>query len=814
MKTTTNKIKRRRMSLRSQFLVLMLLLGAISVALSIYAFTQEQVRDSHEHIEREIKSLMTLSQGALQRSLRYQALSAFDEIMSELEAHRRIRAVGIFNTAGEEVFSFGANGNMQPLLQQFPHINMKTFLRTHSELQLNLEHNKSSNSYFAYIPIASVPDAFQETHYDILVLEYLVPITWYDAFLIQLPYLLTWIGIFLTALTLLLLYLNYKVARPARSIVDNIAAVERGDVGALKPVYGADELVQIDQAFAAMVAERAKNEAQLIKLSTAVEQSHEGVVITDRLGNIEYVNQALVDNTGYSREELLGSNPRMLSSGKTPRATFIALWNHITSGKAWTGELHNRRRDGTEFIELQTISPLKNAQGDITHYVGVRQDITEQKSIQERLNFLAYFDVLTHLPNRVSVLEQLQAQGEQSIAHGTIGAFLLINVDRLKVINDGRGFEFGNQVIVALSKRLLSLKDKGMLLGHLGADTFCIILPARLSDPAQARTLAEEFATFLVKKCAEPFQIEDEEMSLTISIGIRLIDEGESAEGCIRSAETAVHNAKEKGGNQWFFYRSVDGKHAEFVFSIEGELREAIKSHQLRCFLQAQVNEQGKLTGAESLVRWHHPERGMVSPGDFITVAELSDLIVDIDRWMLARALQILAQWQYDKRNLTMAVNISPRHLRRPEFVQEVLALVEQAGASTEGLVLEVTEGLLVDDMVGSIEKMKTLKSHGVQFAIDDFGTGYSSLSYIRELPVDEIKIDQSFTRGLPNSPVDVAMVSSIISVSQNLGLRVLAEGIETEEQADFCRKNRMWGQGYYYDRPVDEAAWQKKWLK
>lgn len=813
MKTPKKNSKRRLLSLRSQFLVIMLVLGAISIALSTYAFTREQVRHSHIHIDREIKSLMTLSQGSIHRTLRFKAESALEEIMSELKAHRRIRAVGIFNIEGEEVFNPSANGNTAPLLQQFPNINMNTFLRTHRQLQLNIDHNKASKSYFAYIPIASVPSALEKTHYDILVLEYLVPITWYDAFLIQLPYLLAWIGVFLTALTLLLLYLNYKVARPARAIVDNIAAVEGGGEVSLKPIYGADELVQINKAFNAMVAERAKNEAQLIKLSTAVEQSHEGVVITDRLGTIEYANQALVDNTGYSREELIGSNPRMLSSGKTPPATFTALWKQLTSGKAWTGELHNRRRDGTEFIELQTISPLTNAKGEITHYVGVRQDITEQKSIQERLNFLAYFDVLTHLPNRVSVLEQLQAQTEQSIAHGTIGAFLLINVDRLKVINDGRGFEFGNQVIIALSKRLLTLKDKGMQLGHLGGDTFCMILPARLYDHKQARSLAEEFASWLVKKCAEPFMIDDEEMSLTISIGIRLIDDSENAEGCIRSAETAVHNAKEKGGNQWFFYRNVDGKQAEYVFNVEGELREAIKSEQLRCFLQAQVNEHGQLIGAESLVRWQHPERGMVSPGDFIPVAELSDLIVEIDRWILVQALKILAQWQREKRDLSIAVNISPRHLRRADFVEEVLGLVEASGASTQGLVLEVTEGLLIDDMVGSVKKMKALKSHGVEFALDDFGTGYSSLSYIRELPIDEIKIDQSFTRGLPDRPVDVTMVHSIISVAQNLGVRVLAEGIENEEQAQFCRENRVWGQGYYYDRPLTEAAWHKKWL-
>lgn len=808
------QLKLKLTSLRSQLILIMLVLGSAAIALSTYVLTREQINYTHEHIERELRTLMIMSQGSLNRTLRYDVMPALEELMAEIKAHRRVKSAAIFNTEGEEVFNSQLGNSTVTLQQHFPNSRYETFERSLIKLQLNIEFNKKSSSYHAYIPIVSLPQALDNVHHDILVVEYMVPITWRDALLLQLPFLLLWVGALLSILALLLAYLNVRVARPARGVVSNIAAAEKRRLDLLQPISGAAELVQIDRAFTAMVAERERNEAQLVKLSTAVEQSNEGVIITDYDGNIEYVNQALVNNTGYSREQLMGNNPRMLSSGSTSPATFAAMWQRLTSGLPWTGELYNRRRDGTEFIELQTITPLKNEQGEITHYVGVRQDISEQKSIQERLHFLAYFDILTHLPNRVSVLELLQDELEQSLRQGTVGAFLLLNIDRLKVINDGRGFEFGNQVIIALSKRLQILKGEQLSIGHLGADTFCLTLPTRYRDSMQARTIAEDAADMLVQECAEPFYIEGEEVSLTISVGVRLIDELDSAEGLIRSAETAVHNAKEKGGNQWFYYRDVDGKHAEYAFKVEGELREAIKSRQLRCFLQTQVNEYGKLAGAESLVRWQHPERGMVSPADFIPIAERSDLIVEIDRWMLVEALRILSEWQREQRELTISVNISPRHLRRNDFVDEVLNLVEASGVDPHELVLEVTEGLLVDDVAASVEKMKILKRHGIQFSIDDFGTGYSSLAYIRQLPVNELKIDQSFIRGIPNAKADVTMVNSIISVAQNLGLRVLAEGIETIGQAEFCMERHIWGQGYFYDRPLDEASWRLKWLQ
>lgn len=802
-------------SLRSQLVVIMLVLGACAIGLSTYLFTSEKIKYTHKHIEQELQTMAMMAQGAAGRALRYNVLPALEELMVEVNRHQQVKAAALFNAAEVEVLQPKQYSN-SILHEKFPYSNSASFQRSLAQQLLLIERHQQAQSYLAYIPIVFTSPRSRQQESTVLVIEYRVPLTWWDALKIQLPFLFLWVGALLSVLALLWVYLNVRVARPAYQLMKNMKEADAHVLQQRQPIKGVEELVQIDLAFTAMLTERTQNEERVIKLSTAIEQGSEGVIITDHQSNIEYVNQALLKNTGYSNEELIGQNPRIFSSGKTAPEVFKDMWKKLKKGEVWVGELYNRRRDGSEYIELKTITPLKNEQKEITHYVAVGQDISEQKSIQERLHFLAYFDALTHLPNRVSMLEALAEELKQSTAQDTVGAVLLLNIDRLKVINDGRGFEFGNQVIIALSERLQTFSHEQLRLGHLGVDTFCFILAARFRDEMQVQVIADELSKRLLLECSQPFLIAGEEVRLTLSAGIKVIlptEKLETPESLIRSADTALHKAKELGGHQALFYRDIDGKHAEYVFKLEGELREAIRKEQLQCYLQAQMNGQGELGGVECLVRWQHPELGMVSPADFIAIAERSDLIIEIDRWMLQQALHILAQWQQEKRTLTIAVNISPRHLRQKDFVESVLNVLVETGAEPQGLILEVTEGLLVEDMAGSIEKMTLLQERGVQFSIDDFGTGYSSLAYIRQLPVCELKIDQSFIRGIPKIKADVDMVASIVSVAQRLGLRVVAEGIETAAQAEFCIARQVWGQGYYYDRPLEASRWQEKWL-
>ncbi|RUO42812.1 sensor domain-containing diguanylate cyclase [Aliidiomarina taiwanensis] len=800
-------------SLLNQIVAIVLLLGSATIMMSALYLTHEQVESSHEHIKRELQTLMGLTQGAMNRSFRYQKIPAVEEIISELKAHRRVKEAALFTQAGEQRVNVLGEAQVKSLTSMFPQSSEEVFLASIQQQNLKIQHVTKTDSYLAYIPIKTVPDALAEPEYQVFVVEYMLPITWADAFVYKLPLIGGWAFILLLILTISIAYLNHRVVQPAQALVRNITRAVHHQLDQLESVRGASELTEINQALNSMLAERNANEERLIKLSTAIEQSSEGVVITDHQARIEYVNQSMVNNTGYSREQLIGSDPKILSSGKTPRSTFTALWARLNEGKSWTGELYNKRADGSEFVELQTITPLKNSAGEVTHFVGVRQDITEQKAIQERLHFLAYNDSLTHLPNRTSTMERLQRYIDGAHARGAYGAVLLINIDRFKVINDARGFQFGNEVITKLSMRLRKLKSSGIRLSHFGADTFCFIMKPERMEKQDMRAKALVLAEDVLNLCSKPICIEEQDVSITVSIGIRLLDSTETPEGLLRSAETALHTAKDLGGNQIFNYRHEDGRRAEYIFLIEHELREALREEQLECYLQAQVDETGALAGAETLVRWHHPVRGLVSPGDFIPVAERSDLIKQLDMWVLERSLEFLSGWQQQQRDLTIAVNISPRTLRSKHFVTEVLTAIERAGANSCGLVLEITEGLVVEDLSGSIEKMKALQTHGVQFSIDDFGTGYSSLTYIRELPAQELKIDQSFIRGVPESKADIAMIESILTVAKNLRIRVLAEGIETAEQAEFCKQRNMWGQGYYYDKPKPHADWCEAWL-
>src|SRR5690554_889646 len=345
-------------SLRSQIVAIVLLLGSATIMLSTLYLTHEQVERSHEHIKRELQTLMGLTQGAVNRSFRYQEIPAVEEIIAEVQAHRRVKTAALFNSEGTQRVTVLGEARVQSLASLFPHNSHKTFLASIQQQSLVIEHVPTEHSYLAYIPIKTVPDALAAPEYQVFVLEYMLPITWADAFMYKLPLIGGWAFILLVILVALVAYLNQRVVLPAKSLVRNITKAVSHQHDQMESVRGALELTEVNQALNSMLAERSANEERLIKLSTAVEQSSEGVVITDFQGRIEYVNQSMVTNTGYSREQLIGSDPNILSSGKTPRSTFKALWERLNKGESWTGELYNRRADGSEYVELQTITPL------------------------------------------------------------------------------------------------------------------------------------------------------------------------------------------------------------------------------------------------------------------------------------------------------------------------------------------------------------------------------------------------------------------------------------------------------------------------
>ncbi|MBP6483350.1 MAG: EAL domain-containing protein [Sterolibacterium sp.] len=553
------------------------------------------------------------------------------------------------------------------------------------------------------------------------------------------------------------------------------------------------------------ITERLRTESELRKLSQAVDQSPENIVITDLEGHIEYVNEAFVSNSGYAREELIGATPRVLKSGKTPPATYQALWATLKAGEVWRGEFINKRKDGSEYTEVATIAPVREGDGLISHYLAIKQDITEQKRTQEQIYRLAYHDTLTSLPNRVMLLERLELAIALATRQETENVFILFNLDRFKNLNDARGHRLGDLLLIAVGERLAHLLGEGDMLARIAADEFAMLLmrPGAPGDTANRRALA--LAEKIHAALRHPFDFGDEASMVTASLGITLYPQSqdETPQEVLRRADTALHRAKDAGGNQSAFFDVGMGELTQQRFRIERELRQGITAGELRLFIQPQVNAAGLVVSAEALVRWQHPGRGLLPPGVFIPIAEESDLIIELENWVIREACRHMAREEMAGYPLHLSVNISPRHFRQSSFCDWLIELIAQEGNDPGYLTLEITEGMVIENIDELIAKMNRLSKLGIHFSIDDFGTGYSSLAYLKRLPIDELKIDKTFVQDAPSSPDDGALVETILSIASHLHLKVVAEGVETLEQAEFLNaRAEVIHQGYLYGRP------------
>jgi diguanylate cyclase (GGDEF)-like protein/PAS domain S-box-containing protein len=582
----------------------------------------------------------------------------------------------------------------------------------------------------------------------------------------------------------------------------------------ITPLYQGGMLVGAVTAFRDISEERATQQ-QLRKLSLAVEQSPESIFITDLKGRIEYVNAAFTRNTGYSREEAVGQKTDILQSGKTARETYQSLRAALAQGQTWHGEFINRRKDDSEYVEAAIIAPVREPDGRISNYLAVMLDITEKKRAEAEIRRLAYFDALTGLPNRAMLVDHLALMMTMAKNRQNKDALILFNIDRFKNLNDARGHELGDILLIAIGGRLAGLLQDGDTLARLAADEFAILMQNLDSQQETSSHRALMVAEQIQASLRLPFHFSDEEVTLTASLGITLCpeDQDDTPLEVLRRADTALHRAKDAGGNQIAFFETVMGETAQQRYRIERELRRAIPAGELRLYLQPQVDEHGRLVGAEVLVRWQHPERGLVAPGLFIPVAEESDLIVDLGAWVLSQACQLMAREDMTGHPLRLSVNLSPRHFRQPGFVPWIRDLLAASGTDPTHLTLEVTEGLVIDNINDVVAKMSELTALGLHFSIDDFGTGYSSLAYLKRLPIHELKIDKSFVQDAPSNPDDAALVETILAVAEHMHLRVVAEGVETDEQAAFLNaRAKVVMQGYLYGRPEPVDAWLERW--
>lgn len=562
------------------------------------------------------------------------------------------------------------------------------------------------------------------------------------------------------------------------------------------------------------VAER--HGTRLRIMSMAVEQSPESIVITDLDGRIEYVNAAFTRNSGYTFSEAVGQNPRILNSGRTPTDVIANLWTTLLQGRVWEGMFHNKRKDGAEYIEAATVSPVRDSEGNVTHYVAVKQNITEKLQTEAEVFRLAYYDDVTGLPNRSLLMDRLGQMLAVARRQQGLNALLLLNLDSFKTINNARGVDVGDALLRAVGNRLSGLLRAGDTLARLAADEFSILLPNLNGHVDAATRHAMSVSEKIHEALKQAFRIDGDEILAGASLGVVIfpIATNDTAQELLRCAGTALYRAKQGGGNQTAFFDTEMGNAVCQRYQVELELHQAISAGELRLYLQPQVTSSQQWVGAEALLRWQHPVRGLLPPAYFIPLAEESDLIVALETWVLAAVCKLLKKLDVMGRPLRLSVNISPRHFRCKDFVRRLENLLAANGTDPAHLTLEVTESLMIKDMADTVTKMQELSALGIHFSLDDFGTGYSSLSHLKRLPIHELKIDKSFIQDAPENASDAALVESILAVARHMCLRVVAEGVETSSHEQYLEPyGQVIRQGYLYGRPEPADECLERWL-
>ncbi|MET3107443.1 diguanylate cyclase (GGDEF)-like protein/PAS domain S-box-containing protein [Oxalobacteraceae bacterium GrIS 2.11] len=555
------------------------------------------------------------------------------------------------------------------------------------------------------------------------------------------------------------------------------------------------------------LTEKMRTESERFKLFQAVEQSPGSIVITNMSAEIEYVNAAFLKKTGYTRLEVMGQNPNMIKSGKTPRQTFENLWETINGGNTWQGEISNISKSGQEFIQFTTISPIRQSNGTITNYIAIGEDITGRKKGEERIFELAYFDQLTGLPNRTLLLDRLNQVIALSSRSGVYGALLFIDLDHFKNINDTLGHQKGDLVLKQVAECLALRLREGDTVARFGGDEFVVLLTGLGTDDDIAAGNAKSAALKLLEALNQTFQLGDVVHHSTASIGVSMFNgKFSNPDELLKQADLAMYKSKKAGRNTMRFFDPSLESAMKQQATLEEDLRIALKDQQFILHYQGQFTIESRLTGAEVLVRWKHPEKGVMSPALFIPFAEESGQILPLGKWVLETACTQLASWENKPgmSHLMLAVNVSALQFRQPDFMDMVLSTISRTGANPRLLKLELTESMLIENVDDIIQKMLALQLHGIGFSLDDFGTGYSSLSFLKRLPLDQLKIDQSFIRDVHSDPNGAAIAKTIVSLGKSLGLNVIAEGVETVEQREFLANAGCFSyQGYLFSRPL-----------
>lgn len=550
---------------------------------------------------------------------------------------------------------------------------------------------------------------------------------------------------------------------------------------------------------------------QLKDLQYALDQSAI-VAITNQRGIILYVNEKLCEISQYKREELIGQDHRILNSNYHSKHFFKEMWKSIGTGNTWRGEIRNKAKDGSFYWVDTTIVPFLNDKGKPYQYISIRNDITERKNKEQQIKHLAYHDGLTNLPNRRYFMKRLNEEVANSMESKGRLAVMFIDLDNFKWVNDNWGHETGDVILTKVAKRIDEAIGANDMIGRLGGDEFAV-----LATNITGKNAVEQIAKRIIEKMEKPLESGDKHFTLSCSIGISMFPEdSQKGDDLLSKADTALYDIKDKSSIPYIFYTKEMETESFERMMLENELRKAIEQKQFKLYYQPKVDIKKKsITGMEALVRWDHPDLGVVSPGQFIPLAEKTGLIIPLGTFVLEEACFQMKRWKEQGFSpVKVAVNVSPKQMTQPNFLTSIQNILQKTNVDPKCLELEITESVFMEHEHAT-NLLQSIRDIGVRISVDDFGTGYSSLSYIKHLPIDTLKIDTSFIRDVHQNEESKAIVKAMITIAKSLGIQIVAEGIENQDQLEVLNNTGCnQGQGFLLGKPLSSDEVEKIYLQ
>lgn len=543
-----------------------------------------------------------------------------------------------------------------------------------------------------------------------------------------------------------------------------------------------------------------------IRVAAAAFKTDKGMIIMDSDGIALRVNQAFTQITGYEHKEIVGSRPPLFCESSHEPGFGAAIWGSLKKNRSWKGEVTSRRKSGEIFDQSLSLTAVDDEGGQLTYLVGEIENISGRKAAEDEIRRLAFYDSLTNLPNRRLLMDRLSHASNTSVRSNSFGALMFIDLDNFKILNDTLGHDKGDQLLKHVAEQITHSVRNHDSVARFGGDEFVVVLERLGINVNEAADEARVIGERILSEIRKPFLIGDHMHHSSGSIGVTLFrGVDQSVDDLMKQADLAMYRAKGDGRNIMRFFDQEMQLLVNARATIESDMRDGIERSEFMLYYQPQVSSSGEIIGVEALLRWNHPVRGFVPTGDFIALAEETGLIMPLGEWVIRAACSQLAIWSsmVEFRDLCLSINVSALQFRHQNFVGLIRDALTESGANPQNLKIEITESMLVDDIDQVVEKMESLKEIGVGFSLDDFGTGYSSLAYLKRLPLDQLKIDQSFIRDVLSDPNDASIARTIIALAKSLGLAVIAEGVETEGQREFlCNEGCPAYQGYLFSRP------------